>query len=383
MGNRFKTLLIASFAELCLLAAAQHVESEIEIHRRDLPHLGTEIPFVISSDESFAIVGTATGTLARLDIATGRVVDLRIEIPKRYTLLRLILGTDLLAYYDETAHSLVTVDTKLSKQKSSISLPDSTDELPVVAVMKKPRDVTSHRKSVSLIGKQATGLWISSIGNTAIIAFQHVLIRVDLARKTKAVLPNVSLGGKVSDVSFSEDECAIVIAARGGLREVAVLDLNSHDRIFDVSGFQLERRIVPTSRYAFYPSALAECTEIRWSCDNSTIAGIVNKDRTSTVRTWDANTGAKFETWSNPKPGLIDTLEILPGAMHCLVVASTIEDRTIVDRNVILLELKTLKEISRLGLPLGNLRSQGSHSGRIYFFNGSDVAFSIGASTAQ
>ncbi len=368
---------IASITGILLLATASYPQPKPSIHRQDLLRLGTKIPFAISSDTTFAIFSSATGTLARLDLATGAVIDLNIEIPKRHQLLRLIAGTNLLTYVEEASHTLVIADVKLRHQHA-IPLPEYTDEFPVLPIIKRSNHTKWERKRISLRGIPATGFWISPTGDAAIVGFRHVLIQINLARKTTTILPNVSLGGEISDVAFSADESALAIAARGGIRGVSVVDLYSHDRIFDVAGFNLQRRVQPTSGNVYYPSINAECREICWSADGVTIAGIVSENRMSRIQTWDGTSGASLKTWSQPDT-FLDTLEILPSGSHALVIASSIENGTIKQRDVILLNLKTLEEVSRLGLSLSNLRSQSSGKGRIDFFDGSNVAFSIDA----
>ncbi len=364
---------------LSLPQAADSVE-ELLIRRKDLPGLGRVIPLAISPDGLFAIADTPTGNLSRLELISGSVNDLRCRVPKRHELIRVIPGSDCIAYVDSTLHSIIILDTKLAKQIDVIALPEESENVIYNFKVDKSSGRYPRVSKTSLRGVPATGIWISRSGETLAVGFYGNLILVDLVSKISSVVPSFLLGGRPSGVAFSNDDTAMVVCGGLGIRGVSVVDLTTNDRIFDIEGFSLHRKSIPHTEGTYYSAGPAECTRISWSPDDAVIGGIVHENTRRFLRFWDGTTGNSIAEWSRPSV-IIDCLEMLPDARHCLACVSTIDPDTgtIVKKEVIQVELKTGRQIMTLEIPLAEFRSKGSGQGHIYFFNGTETAFVVSA----
>ena len=369
---------VAAITLLLLATHALNIFAQSNIERIDLPQLRRHHVLVVAPDASFAITRRSPDSLSRLDLTTGAISDLPTKLPSRFRHVAVIPGSDLIACVDESRHSVILVDTKHAKGVDVIPLPESSVTVHASRVVKKLENANPRLDRQLLCGVTATGLWVSRTGTTLAIAFGSDLVVVDVPSKSASTLPPLAMGGLILQVAFSSDCSAMVFSAEGGLRGMAIVDLTTHDRIFDIDGFELQRRRIPATAGSFYSSQHMVCIKIAWSSDDAVIAGIVGDHSGQSLHFWNGTTGDLLRVWSRPET-TFDTLEISPDGSQCLTVAETWDQEKLVEREVVLIETKTGAEVTTIQLPLSQLEAKASGHGRIYLYNGLDTAFSVSA----
>lgn len=381
--RRLRFIRVVRAITLVLLATnSVLIFAQSNIERVDLPILRGHSPLAISSDASFAITHGPLGSLSRLDLATGAMNDLPTKLSNRLRHVALIPGSDLLACVDESRHSVVLVDTRKAENVAVIPLPEHSVMVEASRVVKKLENANPRLNPVPLKDVTATGLWVSRTGSTLAIAFGSALVVVDVPSKSSSTIPPLAVGGLILQAAFSCDSSAMVFSAEGGLRGMAVVDLTTHDRIFDIDGFELQRGRIPATAGAYYSSKHMLCFKIAWSSDDSIVAGIVHEHAGESLRFWNGTTGDLVRTWSRPET-TFDAIELSPDGSLCLTVAETWKEKKLVATEVLLIETKSGVELSTMQLPLSQLEATESGHGRIYLFNGVDTAFIVSIKSVE